>query len=489
MEGLLADARAAWDLLQTMREPASVIRRVDELCRIGSREFERHVTLRVAAPETGLGYRFVDVNNPKKGTIPRTELLEPGEYVRIGSHDAHIAAAEVMIQTRFISVWRSADVPKAREQKFTWMMREAYKKLLSVPRSTKKDARLRIKEVFEPNGTLRAVARTWGVRADQSQMELLRTLCKQLADRYLELVQVNFENGEREHDVRFVSRAEISQYDSVQGTYSPESSPRRVLFFHAPPGGMRIHLPWAKRTNHYNLTVRAPEQFFLAQDYILVARGQTTPRPYLPTRASRPKWVLGNRRGAELSLFVEGGRLERGRLFLGFANVELPGRSISRTLIIAILVTSVLLGFTILNQFFTGPQLEFAMLAVALLAISAFFSAPSLPSEIVPSPVLARMAPGALAMIALIYCFWLSSADSSWHLREHLPTTLADWIRPTGFWFRDWGGWAATIAAAAVTMVLGRARARTIREYRAVYLAEDRHSPNFYAATKQEVTA
>lgn len=471
------EIRVAESLLRFMRDPADLLESVSESIEIGSRELRREVTLRLRPGSFGRKQKwaYLDVLHPRKGGAAEIRVDSPDEVARIASHSDHLAVSTIAIQVRFLSVWRSAIVPAGHQAAFRVAMLSAFRDLARLPELSESKARDLVDLHFDyPSGILRAVRAAPGTVIDATRMNGLFELCKRLQNRYLVLLKVKAASAPS--SVVFSYPNAVDEYDVRKpGTQNPRPLSRHLS--HAtPPGSFRLHVPWAKRTHHYELHVDAPEGYFFSRQVLLAGTAAKT--KVIPD-SSPAMWSINTGQGRHSTMFLGSASAERDSIHAGLQSLEIPGRSTSRAFMLGVFVTLVLAGFALLAWATAGPIMPTASLVVGLLAVGALVVTPPIGPGVLGFPLLSRFTPAFLAVVSVVFIFWLASLDA-------VPS-FAIGHDPVGTVLRalwaTWclaGGWALVAAALVATVRMGARRHALFRNFRAATVRPNPRSSNFF---------
>jgi hypothetical protein len=408
-------------LLALMREPHKYVSQVDEVCEsLDGMVHARSVSIEFhpGSANDSDGFIYVDLVHPKKGALLDLKLFGDPRVVRKLNHFDHLTLSQFLIYYRFDTVFDSCHVRLDHEESFLGRMDEALVVLLKLPEAEPDLALSLLADVFDlQERALNAVLQTPDIAVDPVKMAGLFRLCEMLASRYL--VVAELKAGD-EKDVLLEYRYTQSVEDTPDlARRLPPWRTRQGLrinrwfrgTFGVPPISTRVHIPWAKRTDHYSLQVGAPEGYFFSAHEIVASPHETDGRYQLLSPSDEVKWSRNTNLGRRAHAFVSQGRLEdNGRsLNVWYQVLERPGRSTLRLTVTAWLLfvaSSVVFAATIFGR--GSPANDVPALVVASLSLVAFIVEATLPS-VGPygSPLVVRVGSICLTALALGLALWV----------------------------------------------------------------------------------
>jgi hypothetical protein len=504
------DRLRAESFLHFMKEPADVIDRIDETCEIDGLEIKRRVRLVLGGKLVTAGKRrapttaLVDIMHPRKGAMPDVSIeMDPAAGRRL-SHAQHLVVTQFLIHYRFMSVWNSAIVPDGESERFDERMSAAYLDLLKLPdaavaahpRSSNEgrhEPRSEAEQILDrhfKSGILEALIEVPGLKVDAEKAYGLARLCEELAERYLLLVEVAVSNTLPV--VEFTYRHDATESVDLSGRWAPLRRAWRARYASAPPA-FRVHTPWAKRTDHYTFQLEPPPSYFFGAQVILTDQPGDSNTTFNTRTARRPvaasrllkftKWSINTGQGARSTVFLSGGPQEAGRIYLGFLNLEIPGRSITRTANMAWFVAAAVATFSLLASAFHGPILEAMSLIVALVSIGAFASPAPAGRGPIGTPLMSRILPVVLAFLAGWSSIWvLSRALTADAMPSELPNELVEFASSAWEGWQEYGAIPAVVAVTAIAIYCSVRRTRLAGMYRRVFGADRKFMHNMYSS-------
>jgi len=403
-----------------MRDPASIITAIREELTFDHEEVRRNVeiTLRPARKRDDGKDLYLSLLNPKKGVLPDIRLEESGRTCRIVPHPEHVRVSQVMLYRRFFSVWKTISRPEATPSdvlaSLDERMFDILLKLLQLPSMSPDDADSLVKELFV-DSCLAAVLDAPGVEYDRKRMHGLHALCEELALRYPYLVAYTAQKG----------TPTMIAYSYRQPTGAmPERAPtrgrkrRREGFrrLHGlPPTSIRVHTPLAKRTDHYSITVSAPDEYFISSGKVLTESpaesGGAKSGDLAFAVPTELQVAYARGRGRRLRTFISGGATWQSRLYLGWTLEELPDRSTMRAFIAALLSATFMGVLGWIALFSTSDGLrnsDLPALVVSLVSVAALLSESMMPrGGYLGAPILARYGMLLTGVTTLAFALWL----------------------------------------------------------------------------------
>jgi hypothetical protein len=453
-----AEDQEARLLLLLLREPQSVIQHIDEVWGIEEGQFTRKVKLTIDLDESEWSTDahdssfVIDLLRPQKGSLPDIQILSGG--ARRLTHNEHVELSKFLIRYRFLSVCESILFAKAPGADYYQKIVDAITDLERIPEAAPTEARAIYDANFvhllnNPQApmTLKALEGQAVYSSSSERMYGLQLLCDMLCECYLILVRTVGRKVDR-----VVLEYEYTHDVSELPASSPTTGSKRSAVIHrlaanyrglfgVTPNWFRVHIPLAKRTNHYTLKVTPPEDYFISNKFILEAISQEEKHKVKSASAKiaddRVKWAftMGRRRVSQF--FIGNGPYLTKRLFLGLILKELPARSMFRAAAILILGTLVLVGFTVLTLGGSGKTIDTASTTVALLSLASLWMQAAMPrAGLLGAPILARSATLLASVVSIMFCFWLLSHDLE---RSKFPDWLQKFARFGHYW-KDWAG-------------------------------------------------
>ena len=436
-------------LLRLLREPESIIQRVEETCEIGGATITRRVDVLIdpAVTTGGADHIYLDLVHPEKGLMHKLSLDE-SFGAQIVDHDTHRRLARAMILYRFGTVVQSISNPETVAGPARWLMLQLMLELGSLPYQTRTDAEKNLRRHFDGKRLrlFEELKRTAGMNFKKKRVGALYRLCKRLTYKYLLLarVPVDPKDGGR---VRFSYDHEISEPDIYREGWRRFAPLRRYLWFASSPTAFRIHTPWAKRTNHYSMFIEAPPgQFFSTTTLLEQTATSDEANAVTPLSVVDYNWSMNGTQGRVVNVFMGGARTTVNRLFVGIRMLELPGRSTSRALALALSVALLLSVFTMLIFVSTGPIVDAAAIVLALLAVGAFASSPPPGDLVLGPPILSRVASLCLGFACTVFVLWYTSLVSDVS-EDWIAAEVRDGLQATWLTWKYWG-WLPLVAGA-----------------------------------------
>lgn len=423
------------NLLKYLRDPADAIESIKEDIDIrrGLIASQVEITLKPIAREA-CSYRYIDILHPNKGVPVFVEVHTDG--VEVVSHGEHTRAARDAIAYHFSSITHSllfsgTDAFSVTQiQETLGKIKADLEKLPHLPqhgalkifrryfKETKdvgNDKRGKKKSEWpEEHKWIQEILNIPGVKAayseDQRMSEhlyLLFILCKRLTRKYLLLLRVP-------RNVRTVRLTQERSYETQTAQLGRAFTPKRHILFGSVPTAFRYHIPWAKKTNHYQLSAKAPHGQFFAEANIITRDAKT--KAFYELGRGEPThmaWSLSLNRGYRLMAFVSEGRFSAQPLYITVAHRESPGRSLLRVLTLsltALFLMSALLITRVFMRIDLGSTYSFLIGLIALGGVASPWPKDSSPMGI---PLLSRVTPGIVAAIVLPYIIWLSAPSGN----------------------------------------------------------------------------
>ena len=418
------------NLLQYLRDPADVIESIKEEIDIGRGLITSQVeiTLKPVARE-GCSYRYIDILHPNKGVPVFVEVHTDG--VEVVSHAEHASAARDAIAYHFSSIAYSLLFSGTDAFSMVQVQEELGKvkaDLEKLPYLSRSGALKVFRRYFEEaknvsNGTrnrregdwlkehkwIQAILKIPGVKAVYSEdqkmsdhLYLLLILCKRLTHKYLFLLRVP-------HRVRTIRLTQERSYETQTAQLGRAFTPKRHILFGSVPTAFRYHIPWAKKTSHYQLSAKAPHGQFFAEARIITRDARTKAIYELGSdEPAHIAWSLSLNRGYRLMAFVSEGRLSVQPLYVTVAHRELPGRSLLRALTLsltALLLMSALFIMRVFMDIELSSTYSFLIGLIALGGVASPWPKDNSPMGI---PLLSRVTPGIVVAIVVPYIMWLS---------------------------------------------------------------------------------
>ncbi len=468
--------------LAFLYDPPRWVERVCEFLTLDGDELLRTITVTMRVPDTGyaisedignlttgqpIGFNFVALR-PLKGTlvsVHEPESMIGGGVRRLG-HFEHLDVSAMLIWSRFLSVCRDAIQEAEAAGQADWVKEciEVGTSLTMIPKLAAEDAMQLLSSRFGPSGEP-----LWlGERTSPFNATIrLYNLCRELADRYYVIFQFEATTGQR-LQVRY-------GYRERWFDHSARWQDRAKEYLGAMPSAFRIHIPYSRLTDHYELQMEAPTgNYFYEQRLLKVkavqarrakswrtfgeGRGNNEDVPSLepvvtadglgprkaPTGPTVSREVGG---GRTAHLFVGQGRSAGRTLYAGFRLFEIPpgtsGTSALALLLAAGLMCSLLWW---VRTFAATPETLHSDLPVFLVGLATF--APTavqslLPRpEVVRAPLMSRVYLGGQAGFLILFAIWILSRSAGQDQRH------SGYVR----WWFDHGGTATTGALLLLTV-------------------------------------
>lgn len=463
-------------LLTGIREPERMIKRIDERLQIVDATLHHRVTLDVAhnvtvwdpatdheseeqsvfsslEPQIDKGeMRIVDplilaVWSPFKGEPFTFEILDDSATVRQVDHDRHIAISETLIGYRLYSLWRRCEISDHERASFNEYMIELWRDLTSIPReSDRVQARAVFKRHFnEKQRRLIRFNKDFSTLTSSSMLEHnLCVLARRLATRYYVMLEVPA-SASGVSSISLSSVGSWSQRATSRDSSVPHWRQARATLSRAfrsgipqaeAPSEVLVHLPWAKKTNRYTLTVDAPSGYFLAKHAVLQSRSQAPAAVWRPSGEGvvEQSWSSGNSVGRRVHVYTHGAHVEGAKLWLGMHVLEQPGRATSRAFDGALLWCLVLSATTLTVLLGADRALTAGALIFAALAVLAPFVSQAPGTSLYSLALLARLLPATALLSTVLMCLWLvligANDFSSWWLSRGVK--FAGWVPSLG---------------------------------------------------------
>lgn len=364
---------------------------------------------------------WVDIMHPRKGKLRDLTFVGASAAARRLDHIEHQLLAEFLILYRFTSILEGAAVPAGEEARFVDAMIAALPQLIKIPSASPPEAARLIDEVFDLRArTLKVAFQVPGTATDGAKVAGLLELCEMFAERYLVVVEVDVHDGVDNWLSYTITQAVEEQPRITDPRDMPPYVTRWWLkfgnwlrrVFGVPPVVTRVHVPWAKRTDHYTLRVPAPEGYFFSVHEIFASPRDEPTRYQAHPPAKGVEWSRTTNAGHQAHAFVgNGSREDPGRsLNVRYQVLERPGRSTLRLAITSALVSiasSVVFVSTILKL--GDGSNDVPALVVAVLSLVAFVleaAMPSLPNAY-GTPLSVRLGTLALVVLSLALALWV----------------------------------------------------------------------------------
>lgn len=425
-------SRITESLLSYLSEPSRVIRSVKEEILLDRYSVaSRSEIILSNSIEEDVPYRYIDVVHPNKGTQVYLKVETDG--VEVLSHSEHERVAREAINYRFSSVVNSLSFigeddldPLLIHQK----LGEVRSALEEIPSLPSWEAIEVFKKYFAEQSSSSDTLPTGGVNSDgkwpeehgwiqmilkevkasaayssdpemTNNLRRLLVLCKRLTRRYLLLLRVP-------QGTKSITLIQERPYQTQGMRDQDEKVPRKYLFFGSVPTEFRYHVPWAKKTDHYQLTARAPYgQFFATAK--LVSRGVNSRSIYElgPSSKTAVSWSLSLNRGDRLMAFIGKGRLSVRPLFVAITHREAPGRSLLRAITLAAVSLIMMSTLFCMQVLLKVSVKNLGSILVGIIALGGLASPWPKDQSPMGIPLLSRVTPGVVACILVPYVVWL----------------------------------------------------------------------------------
>lgn len=472
--------RAAKSFLRLMRDPQKQILRVDESCELNSEEFTRTVQLELApttkpvrrkpdsssalssAGPKGSSYYF-ELLSPKKGFLPDLTLLDHNVPVRRLDHDSHWLVAGEAILFRFQSLVRASvvldlqtnKIDKTATKRLDRKLAPVLEELTKLPTLSPEEAQQLVEKHFHASGVLRSMLNFPACRIDAKRALGLHRLCELLAERYLALVQVEVPPGFTDPvTIKYQYRQRVGNADSGQPRWidQPVRRFRQELraVFGLPPTRVRIHLPLAKKTNHFSFHMAAPDSYFLARQRVLQEELNAASGTRRLVGGEMP-WAINFGRGSRSHIYIDRARKHvSGRVYAGFILEELPAHSSFRAALSISIACALALIFSLSGSATDSTVLASSALVVALFGAGALAAEAVVPhGNFLGAPILARLTIFAASAISAMLAVWLvmvadppalNAWPSKFISKPDLREAGAAWLQHGALWLAGAAG-------------------------------------------------
>lgn len=425
-EEIAMAAKLSEELLKYMRSPQELIDSVKETIALEARAVISTIEIQFSAQRRSqYRYRYIDVLHPDKG-VP-VDISLNSDDIQIASHEEHIRVARDAISYRYTSITKgvlitaNSSVNLKAVHSTLGKIKQNLEKIPSLPP-------VKALEIFHKYFTdageakwIQKILKVKGVESvkwtDKEAMRSLFRLCKRLSRKYLLLLKIPTSRPSVSQNIKLTVER---PYDSQTSSGNSPTIRHRYALFGSIPTAFRYHTPWAKKTNHYLFTVRAPKgQFFSRAD--VVTRKQSAndsqSKEYIVLQPQTPvkfSWATSLNQGNKVNFFVGHGRKWPEPIYISLTHRELPGRSLLRSLSLTITALLLMIAF-FMAMVILGMSLgQTAPLILALLALGGIASPWPKAAGPLGIPLLSRVTPGFVAANAVGYALWIVYYEKSW---------------------------------------------------------------------------
>lgn len=476
------------NLLRLLRSPETVIEQIDEHISLDDSEFTRTVTLRLRSSSAGQRI-LVDLLRPAKGRLVRLEVLT-GDARRVG-HAEHLAVSRQLIAKRWTSFVGRVDADRLATADRTDLAKsllEAGEDLVRLPMLSPEDAQVLMEKWWVPQDShpssppILLPLKGRDVSVDVQRMRRLYLLCTELSQRYLLLAEVSAPTGQS-LDLSYRYHQRISDSPESRGVLSRVKFVRSVIrgLAGAMPPTLRIHVPLAKRANHYALVVDAPDDYFIRRAVLSRALTPTEPRRRGQTTQrvdSSVQWSSSLGHGRRLMMFVGEGTDFGPRAFTVADLMEMPARSTFREWTASAIQSTVCGGLLVVGLVGGSSSSDTAALVVAIVSVIFASTRDALPNKsVLGAPVRSRIAGLASPLLAGLFAVWLVSLGV---VERPLASAIPEWFAPHLVWLArawvDYGGFLVVGLMVVMTIALSVRGIETIREHALALRGERDHT-------------
>jgi hypothetical protein len=337
-------------LFDFIKHPEHHIAHVHEQYKFEEWGIETTTKVRLNKETVGFPWElYLDVLHPNKGVCNLIEVLTPG--VVLASHYEHTSIAKKCIHYRFGFLLKSIRFTGTATLE---QIAQIYGRVFDVAAAMAKIPDLNSSQAlnilysnFEKDGQIKELPYQGSFEYDKSVLDGIFRLCKMLSRKYLSLLHLPSQRN-RSDIVEFRTRKRYDDYGIENGVDKQKEPDLKHTLFAALPNTARIHLPWAKKTASYTLSIDAPEgSFFSANETHLLSRSDET-KPLTELRPEQEDTCFGwslsaqGMKGSHIDLFIGNARNSLQPLYLSTVHYEIPGRSTMRMAGLALL-TSILI--------------------------------------------------------------------------------------------------------------------------------------------------
>jgi len=489
--------------LALLNKPPRWLNKVTENVTINRDELHRHVRVQLTVPyddyamlsdpdavpaDRQVKCSFVALR-PRKGTL--VTVTEPevlGQPSRRLSHLEHVTLCKSLILSRFLSVWAEPmrEAVGRGEERWADQCMKIGAELVTLPELDKTEALEKLSTHFDESGI--PLWRTEQLVNPDASHRLFK-LCQELCERYYVVFQclatvggqVTLEYTYREHWYEAIGRRRLT--DRLREALG------------AMPSAIRIHTPYARLCDHYEMRMDAPDGHYFYEQRVLAESEATHPKansartwgaatrrilerrhdptsgmqevgdPPTPasstTKSPQTGRTVVSREvggGTTAHLFVGNGRARKRTLYAGFRLFEVPPGSYGTAALLLLFAVGLnVLLLLWLHEFrLAGVASDVPALLVGLGSIVPAAAQALLPkSDLVRSPLLARVYLVGQSTGMLLFAVWLLSRSSG------LPQPHSHMAR---FWY-DHGGQVIAIILAITLLHCLRRLKRGLNTY------------------------
>lgn len=422
-------------LLRYLRAPSEALDRADEQLDLSGDEVKRTVlcVFKSGALEEGA---VVDLLRPKKGSISELEIVDSSANFKRMPHHQHVSISRDLVYRRFTQLLRTVAVPSGATYHRDEVLAELVAFLqdaVGVIEVHPDDAELKMAEMWvEVRGSgmrymsARRIAKFDGLSVDPRELAWLYSLCKMLSTHYLSLYQVGSVGEVVSVTYRYSHALSRSPEEKRIGkpTKFFRAGTRRLL--QSLPVDARIHVPLAKKANHYSMMMAPPKHYIVYKAVVLadVTNEQRRPegigrlwhRNKSGVSTVREGWSATLKHGRSAAVFVGNGSKHPDRLYLGLKFAAEPWGATARTLMSTSLqlVTFAVFAFFLVGA--TPPPTGVSALTVSVLALMASLIRDEFPSDsLFQSPLQSKIV-RLLSMYSVVpFVGWILSRGTTYH--------------------------------------------------------------------------
>lgn len=456
-------------LLAFLRDPPRILNKVHEQMGLDANELTRTVTCTfddVAGPTL-----VVDLLRPRKGDIPRLEVLESTAKARRLTHEEHGRLAKELLALRFSKLLDSIRLDSDDAEDAARLSEEmiaALHQLTALPDLDEHRANAVLAKLWVPanlgSDALMVLApmASRNVICDVQCLSLLRQLCQMLATRYLALVELSGIDG-RQVELKYCYHHAVSQSPD-----RPRAVPIRPLskemwrtvanrYLRRYPTSVRIHIPLAKKAVHYSAEVTAAPSFFFWRAGALADPSPDSNSAMLQAPESA-RWSSTLHNGRCAALFLQKGSEEAQRLYLATQLAEDSNLSAAHNAVITSFITMVFFmfaGFAAITDRYNAAwgALIVAVLGLAIGLVRDHFENPG----ILRTPLQSIAIRIFIAYSIAIYAGWLVSLGSTFEGHGFASWVFDRWLQ--------FGGLALAIAMLGVSVAAWRRFIEVLTKY------------------------
>lgn len=373
---------------------------------------------------------YLLVQNPEKGEIDSFKILTPG--VTPVPYERRLEVTRRCIVNRFSNLIESIrfqeHVSTERKAEVIQALLDAEKDLIKIPSLDPCKALQTFRMHFDYNTSqLKMLPRENEANFKNEASQGLYRFCKLLTRKRISLIRVpGGENLPDYVELRSKKDFDVTRKWAGQPKNSPalgviasQKANLKFSFFAAFPPELRIHLPWAKRTSHYTLSIHTPDGRFFSSELTRLMTRERSGK--LRTLRSNDKdisfgWTIGRNSMVRnhADVFIGKAASWEQPLYLQAAHYEIPGRSTLRMTALSAFTVAMMIVMTANIDKTHIVGYASAMIAIVTLGLMV----PSIGEEegFSNSPLLARMTPAMIFLSLCLYMTWglTGSSEAMW---------------------------------------------------------------------------